>query len=248
MDLSNKKIKTSEVYAYQIEAGSAGAAVLDFLHCDDANILELGAGPGSISRVIASQPNRRVSAVDLDPACVRILKTFCVSAARVDLNRPNWVGRVPAGPYDAVVIADVLEHLYDPWSTLRSAKALLSDTGHIVISLPHSGHAGLLAAMMSNDFPYYDYGLLDRTHIRFFAMKTIQTLISGANLKIVGATFVIREPEVSEFQKHWLETPKRQRKLLMECAFPSVYQVVVDVVPVDRNGVALDLMSLPASA
>ena len=122
------KSKTSaDIYRYVIdpESDHAGAHILRLIG-EDKDVLELGAGPGSITRPLVEIGGCRVTALELDPASVTILQTFCDNVICADLNTSDWPSQLPRADFDAVVIADVLEHLYDPWTTLRHARELIA--------------------------------------------------------------------------------------------------------------------------
>lgn len=229
-------VKTAEIYNYtaELEADSAAAKIWRFVG-DGQNVLDLGAGPGALARPLTERKRCRVTAVDVDAECVATLGGFCEKAVRADLNEAAWPDTVPAGPYDVVLLADTLEHLYDPWKALDAAKRFVAPDGTIVISVPHAGHAALVGCLLGNDFRYNDWGLLDRTHIRFFGIKNIQEMVERAGLKIVDADFVMREPEETEFAAIWAALPGEQRKALRSASHGKVYQVVLKAVPADRR-------------
>ncbi len=226
----------ADIYNYTIDqsSNSAAANVLRFVG-RDKTVLEIGAGPGSISRVLAESNGCEVTAIELDPSSVQILRTFCKDVVHADLNNPDWSKAFGTTKFDAVVIADVLEHLYDPWTTLKSAVDLLNERGNLVVSLPHVGHAAIMACLADNDFDYQDWGLLDRTHIRFFGIKNMEQLFAQARLKIVDVAFVIVPPDQSEFAERWVQTPQSKRDAFEAAAYAHVYQVVVRAEPRDRD-------------
>lgn len=89
------------------------------------------------------------------------------------------------GEFDVVICGDVLEHLVDPWSAVRSLAALLSPGGCLVASLPNvRNHRLLRKVVLSGDFGYEEAGLLDRGHLRFFCRKNAVALFEGAGLKV----------------------------------------------------------------
>lgn len=111
-------------------------------------------------------------------------------------------------------------------------------------SLPHAGHSVIHACLFDEDFEYGDVGLLDRTHIRFFGIKNMQRLFEDAGLKIIHATFVVRNPMFTEFSKRWKKTPQELRDVLAKNPFGLVYQVIVKAVPVDADGTAITLINM----
>jgi hypothetical protein len=232
-------------YAINLEGETGPAKVVRFVG-REKKVLELGTGPGSITQHFFTEGQCKVTGIEMDAEAIEMVRPFCEVVHRGDLNDPEWPRLVAdCGGFDVVVAADVLEHLYQPWETLAAMKGLLNDAGSIVVSLPHVGHCSIAACLMAEDFSYMDWGLLDRTHIRFFGIHNIQSLFDDAGLKIVRAEFVITPPEKSEFSVYWGQLPESVQRGLLENPFATVYQVIIRAVPVDAQGEAIQLVDIP---
>ena len=243
---------TRHKYEYRIdlESDHVGPRICRMVG-EGKRVLEIGAGPGSITRLLKEHGGCRVTAVEIDSDAVPKLAEFCEQVHQFDLNDPSWVAGVAGGgPFDVVVAADVLEHLYDPWRTLQAMQEVLSDTGYILVSLPHVGHQALIAGLAAGHFEYRDWGLLDRTHIRFFTVNGMQRLFEDSGLKIVDAQFLVRPPELTEFAKDWTLAPPSLRQALEQCSHGRIYQVVIKAVPESAigNAVRLSELSMPHPA
>ena len=154
--------KHRHVYDYEPKPHSAGEKVTRMVG-EGRRVLELGPGPGAITRLLHAR-HCRVTALELDPAAIEIVAPYCEQVFAGDLNEPGWPDALSnAGQFERIVAADVLEHLYDPWTTLRSLQPFLAADGCVVISLPHIGYAAIHACLFEEDFGYRDWGLLDRT-------------------------------------------------------------------------------------
>jgi 2-polyprenyl-3-methyl-5-hydroxy-6-metoxy-1,4-benzoquinol methylase len=103
-----------------------------------------------------------------------------------------WIGDVeqvnlPADfkGFDCIVFADVLEHLRDPWATLKRYLQWLKPDGYVVASIPNVRNIALLYNLVIRGrWHYEDSGLLDRTHLRFFTREEILNLFAGAGLEV----------------------------------------------------------------
>jgi 2-polyprenyl-3-methyl-5-hydroxy-6-metoxy-1,4-benzoquinol methylase len=234
-------------YEYKVNPNTAAAKVVQMVGTDK-RVLELGSGPGSITRLL--KDNRcRVTALELDSKAIEIVSEYCEKVYPCDLNDPEWPAKLSGSEkFEVVVAGDVLEHLYDPWATLSTLKSLLADDGHVVISLPHAGHNAVVACLLTGDFEYQPWGLLDKTHIRFFGIKNIQRLFNDAGLKIVEADFVVKAPEQTEFANRWRQLSSNTRQALISNEFGTIYQVVVKAVLHSAPGKSLRLESLPIPA
>jgi 2-polyprenyl-3-methyl-5-hydroxy-6-metoxy-1,4-benzoquinol methylase len=236
------------IYAVDPDSDSAAANVLKFVG-KHKKVLEIGAGPGSISHVLQDLNQCEVTALEVHPDYIEKLKEFCADVVSADLNDRYWSDIFAADrKFDVVVAADVLEHLYDPLSCVKNMATLLNDRGSIVISLPHVGHATIAGCLWDGDFQYGEWGLLDRTHIRFFGITNIQNLIEDADLKIIDVGFVVKSPEQTEFAQRWSQLPSSFKREISANPFACVYQVVIRAVPIAQPGQALRIAEVPIPA
>jgi SAM-dependent methyltransferase len=87
--------------------------------------------------------------------------------------------------FDAVLCADVLEHLVDPWRVVVRLAGLLRPGGVFLSSIPNlRNHRALRPIVLGGDFRYAEAGLLDRSHLRFFCRGNIRELFEGAGLVV----------------------------------------------------------------
>lgn len=245
--MMNSENNNSHTYEYPIElAGDSAPARVIRIVGQNKRVLEIGAGPGSITKYLKCKGNCSVIALEIDDDAIVKLSPFCEKVFKADLNDTTWPRLLDnEEKFDAVVIADVLEHLYNPWETLKLIPDMLNDEGYIVVSLPHVGHSAVVSCLLSEDFDYGDWGLLDRTHIRFFGLKNIQSLFNDAGLSIEEAQFVIVSPEASEFSNFWKSLNIETRTVLSTYRHSNIYQVVIKAIPTKRASRNLDLMLLP---
>lgn len=240
-------IEKQHKYEYKIavDADSGPARVVRIVG-KEKRVLEIGAGPGSITKLLAAVSNCRVTALEIDAESIKKLAPYCERVYQADLNNSNWPELLEKeNKFEVLVAADVLEHVYEPLTVLKAMKGFLNKEGYMVISLPHIGHSVIHACLLEEDFEYGDSGLLDRTHIRFFGIKNIQKLFEDAGMKIVHAEFVVRNPEHTEFSKRWAKTSPELRNVLAKNPFGLVYQVIVKAVPDHARGEAVSLISMP---
>lgn len=230
-------------YETNLEGGSSPAKLLRMVG-KNKRVLEIGAGPGSITKHMTLSGNCEVVALEIDEEAIIKLSPFCEKVFQADLNDLSWPELLKnEKKFDVVVIADVLEHVYDPWTTLKLIPELLNDKGYIVVSLPHAGHSAILASLLSENFEYGNSGLLDKTHIRFFGLKNMQALFNETGLDIDEAQYVIIPPELTELSAHWKALNTETRKTLSSYKHGDVYQVVIKAIPNKRASKNIDLMS-----
>ncbi len=157
------------------------------------SVLEIGCAAGHVTRAMAGQ-GCRVVGVEIDPPAAEVARQWAADVVVGDADGTDvWeaLGAHPAAPFEVALFGDVLEHLRDPLSALRSAARLVAPTGTFVLSLPNVAHGDVRLALLSGSFRYRDQGLLDRTHLRFFTKESMRELCHQAGLVIVETERVV---------------------------------------------------------
>jgi 2-polyprenyl-3-methyl-5-hydroxy-6-metoxy-1,4-benzoquinol methylase len=96
---------------------------------------------------------------------------------------------VLTGPFDCILLYDVLEHLVDPAAVLRELRPLAAAGGRVHISVPNARHWTLVRDLVfRGTFGYTEWGHRDATHLRWFTRKDIERLVAGAGFRIEGST------------------------------------------------------------
>ena len=86
--------------------------------------------------------------------------------------------------FDCIICADVLEHLYDPWSVLKKLKTYLNDSGYLLLSLPNVQHWSMILKLLAGKWHYQPEGILDSTHIRFFTRSSLREMMEETGFEI----------------------------------------------------------------
>lgn len=208
-----------------------------------SRVLELGAGPGSITRRLTDEAGCRVTAVELMDSFLPHLQPCCERVIQANLNEVSWSSGIGKDErFDAIVAADVLEHLERPEALLTTCQRMLGEGGRVIVSLPHIGHCVIHACLMDEDFEYRDWGLLDATHIRFFGLKNMQSLMTDAGLKVIDVRFISRLPEDTEYADRWRNAAPDLKVAVVKNPFAYVYQCVIVAVPAEAVGEEMNIM------
>lgn len=142
-------------------------------------VLDLGCAAGAYAREL-SRRGCRVVGVEADPEAAKQAALWCDEVITADLERLDLVEAMGERRFDVVLAADVLEHLKDPDRVLRGAASLLTEGGYLVAVVPNVAHGSVRLALLGGEFPYSDLGLLDRTHLRFYTLRSLQELLEGS--------------------------------------------------------------------
>jgi O-antigen biosynthesis protein len=150
-----------------------------------SRVLELGCASGYLSGYMEQVLGCRVTGLEIDPAATAIAATRCSEVHTVDLDLPDplQVARASA-PYDVMLAAAVFEHVKYPDRILQQARQLLKPDGIVIISLPNVAHWRLRLELLRGNFDYVDYGVMDRTHLHLYTVKTARNLLEEQGYKV----------------------------------------------------------------
>lgn len=153
-------------------------------------VLEFGCATGHVTKVLVDQ-GCRVIGVEVDAGAAEIAGKWAEEVIVGHLERDEVWDHLSAEKFDALLFGDVLEHLEDPLSVLRTAVRYIGPSGIVVISVPNIAHGDVRMALLRGSFPYQEYGLLDRTHLHFFTRESIAELCRKAGLVVVDVQRVV---------------------------------------------------------
>jgi glycosyltransferase involved in cell wall biosynthesis/precorrin-6B methylase 2 len=149
------------------------------------NILDVGCSVGALGSHLRLRNQAKVTGLELDPEMIAVASTKLDRVIQGNVEELDWDAYFKPGDFDCIIFGDLLEHLHDPWTVLKKANRFLAPNGVIVASLPNIAHISTASRLIfRQDWPYNDRGLHDRTHLRFFVLRTIQELFNEAGFLI----------------------------------------------------------------
>ena len=162
--------------------------VADLVPPQCRRVLEIGCGAGELGRLL-KQRGCFVAGVELVAEAAQAARRHLDQVVTADVETDCLP--FPPASFDAVIFADVLEHLIDPWRVLREAVGLLAPEGCVIASIPNVQNVDVLWRLLRGRWDYRERGILDRGHMRFFTLNSIQSLFDQAelNLEQVGCRY-----------------------------------------------------------
>jgi 2-polyprenyl-3-methyl-5-hydroxy-6-metoxy-1,4-benzoquinol methylase len=228
-------------YVLKTDPYSSHSIILDWLAAGGGRrLLDVGAAEGLLSRKLTER-GWRVTAIEGDPEAARAGARYCEQMVVANLDRDL----PPLQPgFDAIVYADVLEHLADPLRVLTALNGLLAAGGFVIVSVPNIAHLWIRLLLLAGRFDYIDRGILDRTHLRFFTRRSLAAFITDAGLEPLRFTATpapLYQLLPPSWHKRWVATTHTMNAWIAR-HLPKLlgYQFIVQARP--RDGSA----SLPA--
>lgn len=151
-------------------------------------VLDVGCGFAATSEEIQRLGNA-VTGIEASPEACEVAKERLTRVVREDLRNLEGVrAQLGRARFDAILFADVLEHLAAPLDVLRSYLDFLTPAGSVIVSIPNVGLWSVRLGLLVGRWEYADTGVLDRTHLRFFTRTSAKQMLAEAGLTVVGST------------------------------------------------------------
>lgn len=152
-------------------------------------VLEVGCAGGELGQLLRVR-GHHVTGIELVPEMAERARRWLHQVETADVETDGFP--FPPASFDAIVFADVLEHLIDPWRVLRAATDVLAEGGVVVASIPNVQNIDVLRRLLRGRWEYRERGILDRGHLRFFTLSTIRDLFAQAGLTVEYVGHVYR--------------------------------------------------------
>jgi 2-polyprenyl-3-methyl-5-hydroxy-6-metoxy-1,4-benzoquinol methylase len=150
----------------------------------NGRVLDVGAAHGYLAAMLR-QRGFCVTGIESDPVLAAEAAKRCDEIYVADLD-----GRLPGfdRQFDVILYGDVLEHLKDPMTVLKTLSQSLRPEGIVIVSLPNIANIYVRLNLLMGRFDYADRGILDRTHLHFFTRKSFRSFLDEAGLEVLRLT------------------------------------------------------------
>lgn len=157
--------------------------LLNIVPINAKRILEFGCGFGELGKAIAKRQECELHGIEINSQATDKLGSTYNEFWINDIEAFEF--NLLANTYDCILFPDVLEHLVDPWTVLRKSVNHISPGGHVVASLPNIRNFAIIyRLLLKGSWKYEQYGILDKTHLRFFTKTDIIAMFHDAGLEI----------------------------------------------------------------
>jgi methionine biosynthesis protein MetW len=153
---------------------------------EGARVLDVGCGIGAIGEYV--QRTRKAIVYGVEPNADRARQAESRGLKVINgLLNPKLIAEL--GSFDAIILADVLEHLADPGEMLALVKSAIKSDGKLVISVPNAAHWSVRWELFRGRFDYQPTGLFDATHLRWFTRSSLKAILARSGFQVDSEQF-----------------------------------------------------------
>lgn len=163
---------------------SVNPAVFSLVPATAKRVLDIGCGTGALGAALRTQSPRQVVGITYSREEAGLAKAKLTDVVCAELNTFDFSG---LGSFDCIIMSHVLEHLYAPEDLLERIKPILKPDSTIVVALPNVVWWKQRAEFLAGRWRYRDFGILDRTHFRFFDLHSSRELLEQAGYQILSS-------------------------------------------------------------
>lgn len=178
-DIFKIDAKPLQYYGYDREE------MLKYLPANMHKILEVGCGEGLFGFLCKQKMGAEFWGIELieDAAVKAKDKLDKVLIGNIELDELY----IPDNYFDCIVFNDVLEHLQYPWIVLDKIKRYLKPGGYAVASIPNMRYYEIVKGLLfRKEWEYEDAGIMDKTHLRFFTIKSIRKMFERSGYSVLS--------------------------------------------------------------
>jgi len=172
------------IYNFSNEPTGVHRLFLDEITINSA-VLDVGCATGYLGEHLVKDKKCKVWGIEPDISAANVARTNGYSEVinkKIEeaVNDEKIIGE----KFDFIIIGDVLEHLVDPKAVLVKIKKFLKESGKILISLPNIAHYSIRFNLLIGRWDMTDSGIMDRTHLHFYTLKTAKQFANNSGLMI----------------------------------------------------------------
>jgi methionine biosynthesis protein MetW len=163
-----------------------------------SHVLEIGCATGYMTEYLARDKQCRILGVEPVQEQAELARQRGLTVITGLIDSQETLEQLIAytkehGLFDTIFMSQVIEHIANPAATLRTIKDLLSPEGNIVISTCSIVHWKCRLQIMLGRWEYEDYGIFDRTHLRFFTIKSFRQLLEESGYTVVDFDYTFED-------------------------------------------------------
>ena len=149
-------------------------------------ILDVGYSKGFIAKNLKDY-NFEFYGIEMDKEDAELAEKYYKDVKIINLD--NDEAAYSKNFFDIIIMADLVEHLKDSLGSIRHFRQFLKKDGIMILSTANVANIYVRLKLLFGNFDYEERGIMDKTHLRFFTLKTFRKMTKEAGLRIIKDDF-----------------------------------------------------------
>lgn len=161
---------------------------------DRSVIVDVGCAVGYIGEYLRRTPPKRwLAGIELDERAIKLARPHYDQLIAGSIEDQKVWDQLERDA-EAMIFGDVLEHTADPVRVLHMAAEHLGDDGIVIISMPNIAHFRVRLRLLAGRFDYEEWGIMDRTHLRFFTLASARKMLRSSGFQVLHSEPILSFP------------------------------------------------------
>ncbi len=166
-------------------------------------ILDIGCSTGYLGESLKKFGAAYVAGVEISDPAAQEARQKLDNVYVFNIQDAVWPEAVMVERFDLIVMAEVLEHVFDPAQVLQKIHKLLAPEGAVIITTPNFMLWTNRIKFLFGKFKYENQGMFDFGHIRFFTYPYLKQVLRDSGFTLEGERNIIFPGKATNFLKRW---------------------------------------------
>lgn len=150
---------------------------------DGSRILDIGTGNGILADILKHKLTRIIiDGIEVNEFAGKLSRPKYRKFYQGDVRKLFKIFQDEQ--YDYIILADIIEHMANPYLFLKKLVNITSEDTKIILTVPNIAFGSVRISLLNGDFEYSDSGILEKTHLRFFNIKTLKQMLEKLEICI----------------------------------------------------------------
>lgn len=166
------------------------------------SVLDIGCARGYLGRTLKDKGASYVVGTDISESALIESRQVLDETYVFNLDG-EWPADLEAKRFDIVIMAEVLEHVFNPVGVLKKIRRILKEEGSLIITTPNFMTWTNRARFIFGNFKYQDQGMFDFGHIRWFTYSYLKKVLTDSGFDIAKEEHIIFPGKLTNILKFW---------------------------------------------
>lgn len=166
-------------------------------------ILDVGCARGYLGELFKGQGASYVAGIEISTPAGEQARVKLDKVWVFDVQDDEWPQDIKKEQFDLIIMAEVLEHVFDPSEVVKMAGSILAPEGSLIVTTPNFMTWTNRIKFLFGKFRYENQGMFDFGHIRFFTYEYLKRVLYSNGFVIDKERHIIFPGKATAVLRYW---------------------------------------------